>query len=472
MNSTGRQEKAPNFGEALAVLLTCIVILVGGILVFGIDTPIVILLSTIVFTVFGVIKGIPYAELQRSMLKAMSSSGQILVMLTLVGALVGAMMAAGTIPYMIDLGLRSIRPSIFLPLAVVFGAIISSSTGSAISSMFTIGVAFMGIAEGLGVPGGITAGAVLCGAYFGDKNSPVSSFAAFDSAVSHVELNKYLKNALYTTIPATVGSIIIFFIMGLRYAGSGMDRGAIAEITGGLGEAFRLSPICLLPLLVMVGLMLLKLPSLPAIALGALTAAVISVAYQGMSIHDAMAVMVNGYRTDSTMEFVVTMANRGGMLSMAYIIICIMLAMCMGGVIGRIGIMEVIVGKLDRLVSNRKSLIISTVGMSFAGHYATAQVIPAALLAANVFEKKYEEQGVDKAVMARSIADGALVSCPIVPWDPDGICAQQAFGLSTAAFAPFYLVMWLTLLMDVISALTGFGVVEHDYRKDPGDRSE
>ena len=145
---------------------------------------------------------------------------------------------------------------------------------------------------------------------------------------------------------------------------------------------------------------------------------------------------------------------------MASIIICIMLAMCMGGVIEKIGIMEVIVSRCDRLVSNRKSLILSTVFMGIAAHYATAQVIPAALLSANVFEKKYDEQGLDRSVMARSIADGSLVSCPIVPWDPDCICAQQAFGLSTGAFAPFYLVMWLTILMDVISAFTGFGLAE------------
>ena len=467
MSEKVRQEKAPSFGEALAVLLICVFILVGGILIFKLDTAIVILLSTIVFTVFGVLKGISYKEMHKSMMSGMSSVSGILVMLTMVGALVGAMMAAGTIPYIIYIGLRSIRPSIFLPLTVFFCCILSACTGSAISVMFTLGVAFMGIAEGMGVPAAMTAGAVLCGAYFGDKQSPVSAFAAFASAIAHVDHSRNLKHMLYTTIPATVGSMVLFFFLGLKYARINMSTQLVTSITDGLGDAFRLSPICLIPLAVMIILIVLKLPSVPAIALGAVTASAIAVLYQGVSFHDAMGIMFNGYRTESTMEFIVTMANRGGMLSMAPTIICIMLATCMGGVIGRINIMEAIMSKFHALVSNRKSLVLSTVFLGFASHYATAQVMPACILIANVFEKYYEEQGLDKTMMARALSDGTLLSCPIVPWDPDGICAKLAFGVSALAFAPFYLVIWLSMLMEAICVFTGFGMKEYDYSKDP-----
>lgn len=458
MHEEKSPEKIPGFGEAVIVLIICTIVLVGGILLFGFDTPIVLLLTTIILSLFGVTNKIPYKEIQTSMLEALGSAVHVLVLLTLVGGLVGTMMAAGTIPYIIDTGLKLIRPVIFLPLTVVLCSILSSCTGSAISVMFTMGVACMGIAKGLGIPLPITAGAVLSGAYFGDKQSPVSGFAAFAASISHTDHTKHLKNMLYTTIPATLSAMVVFFILGLGYGKAPMSTDIIEYISGSLNESFKLSPIAILPLLVMIVLILFKMPSLPAIAFGSLTAVAVAVLYQGVSLTDAMAIMVNGYRTTSTVDFVITMANRGGMISMAHTIICISLSLCMGGAINRTHVMDVIIERLKTLISNPKGLVITTVFTAFLSHYATAQVMPASILTANVFEKEYDKQGVDRSMLSRSISDGALVSCPIVPWDPDGICAIQALEIPTLTFAPYYLVMWFTLLFAVLSAVTGIGL--------------
>ena len=462
-----RQERLPRFGESLAVLIVCILVLVGGILLFDMDTAVALLFATIVLSLFGIKNGIPYKEIQASMIKSLGRTSQVLVILILVGALVGAMMAAGTIPYIIDIGLKSIRPIIFLPLVVFFCSILSFCTGSSISVMFTLGVAFLGIAKGIGVPQPITAGAVLCGAYFGDKQSPLSSFVAFSSSLCRVDLFKHIKNELYTTIPATLGSMIIFFVMGLKYSGADSTGGLAESISIGLNDAFNLSAVTLVPLAVLMGLILLKVPALPAIAFGAISASIVAVIYQGIPLSDAMSIMVHGYRTTSTMEFVVTMANRGGMLSMAGTIITIALALCMGGAMMRVKLMDVVMSRFASLFSKPRSLVIATVFTAFFGHYLMAQVMPAALLTANAFSKKYEDLGVDKCVLSRSISDGALLSCPIVPWDPDGVCAMQAFGLATIAFAPYYFFIWITLLAACVCAITGFGIKHYDYALDP-----
>ena len=180
--------------SASAVLGICILTLVGGILVFQLDTAIALLLATLIIVLYGIKNGIPYLDIQKHMMDTLAGVINVLVYIALIGALIGAFMSAGTIPYIICVGLKMISPGIFLPLTLIMCSVVSLCTGSGMSSTCTVGVAFIGIAEGMGISLPLTAAAVACGAYLGDKQSPVSGFAAFTSGICQVEILKHCKS--------------------------------------------------------------------------------------------------------------------------------------------------------------------------------------------------------------------------------------------------------------------------------------
>ena len=457
-NLETRQEKYPGMVSASIALLLCIGVLIGGILIFNVDTAVALLAATVVLIFYGMKNGIKYAELQDCMTKNIAEAANILIYIALIGALVGSFMAAGTIPYIICLGLKLISPLIFLPLTVIMCGVVSMCTGSGMSSTFTVGVAFMGIAEGMGISPVMTAGAVACGAYLGDKQSPVSGFAAFVSGISRVELMKHCKDMAYTTFPALLGTLAIFFVLGMRYRSLDISTENIDRIIDGFEGVFNFSVITLIPLAVIMLLIMAKVPSMPAIALGIIAAVAVAIAYQQDSAVYVLDVLMNGYDLKAGPEFVAEIVNRGGMISMASTLIVIMMALCMGGVLDRTHIMEVVAGKLASRISNTRSLIVSTVFLTIFSHYATSHSLSASVLTVNALEKKYEELGLDKSMMSRSISDGAVTLSPVVPWCPDAIVCAQALGVATLTYAPYYFMIYLTVIMAVVCACTGIGI--------------
>ena len=251
--------------SASAVLGICILTLVGGILVFQLDTAIALLLATLIIVLYGIKNGIPYLDIQKHMMDTLAGVINVLVYIALIGALIGAFMSAGTIPYIICVGLKMISPGIFLPLTLIMCSVVSLCTGSGMSSTCTVGVAFIGIAEGMGISLPLTAAAVACGAYLGDKQSPVSGFAAFTSGICQVEILKHCKSMLFTTVPAFLLSLMIFSILGCSYRDLSLDGEKISTLTNGLESAFHFSPVTILPLILILVLIMLRIPSLPAI---------------------------------------------------------------------------------------------------------------------------------------------------------------------------------------------------------------
>lgn len=459
-----KQERMPGLASAATVLGLCILTLIGGILVFHMDTAVALLLATLIIVLYGIRNGIPYLELQEHMMHTLAGVVNVLVYITLIGALVGAFMSAGTIPYIICVGLKLISPGIFLPLTLIMCSIVSLCTGSGMSSTCTVGVAFVGIAEGMGVSLPLTAAAVACGAYLGDKQSPVSGFAAFTSGLCQVEIMKHCKSMLFTTAPAFVASLAAFSLLGIQYRDLSLDADKIDSLTGGLESAFRFSPVTILPLLLILVLIMMRIPSLPAIVLGTFAAVAVAIFYQGIGIQQALDTLMNGFHVDSELTFVQEIADRGGMMSMASTLLVIMMALCMGGAMDRTHIVEIVAGKLADSVKNKRQLIICTVFLTIFGHIATSHSLSSAVISKNALEKKYDELGVDRAVLSRSISDGAVVLSPIVPWCPDAMVCAQALGVATLTYAPCYFMIYFTILAAIVCAFTGIGTQFHKGR--------
>lgn len=453
-----RREKIPGLASAAIALVLCIAMLIGGILVFQMDTAIALLLATLVIVLYGIKNGIPYLELQKHMMDTLAGVINVLVYIALIGALVGSFMAAGTIPYIICVGLKLISPGIFLPLTFIMCSVVSLCTGSGMSSTCTVGVAFIGIAEGMGISPVLTAAAVACGAYVGDKQSPVSGFAAFTAGICHVEPMKHCRSMLFTTTPAFLVSLVAFYILGFSYRHLSLDAENIMDLTRGLESAFHFSPVTILPLLLILVLIMLRIPSVPSIVLGIFASAAVAIFYQGIGVQQAFDALMNGFQVDSELQFVQEIANRGGMMSMASTLLVIMMALCMGGAMDRTHIVEIVAGKLADAVKNQRQLVISTVFLTLFSHIATSHSLSSAVISVNALEKKYDELGVDRAVLSRSISDGSVVFSPILPWCSDAMVCAQTLGVATLAYAPYYFMIYFTVLAAIVCAITGIGI--------------
>lgn len=457
------------FMSSVIVFIICVSVIMVGILVLGLDAHIPLLFATAIAIVYGVILHIPIADMEQLMVKTAAESMNAMLIILIIGTLIGSWMASGTVPYIVYVGLELVNPSWFLAFVAIMCAVLSSITGSSWTTCGTIGVAFIGISVGLGIPLGMTAGAVAAGAYFGDKQSPISDFAIFASGVTRVNIYKHCKNMLYTTGPAIVISVIIYFILGMRFTGAEMDTTQIDIIRNGLADCYQFSPVVLIPLVVLIGTILLKMPATASLFFGMLSAVIIAIVYQGVEPGAVLKVLYGGFTVESEVAEVVRICNRGGMGAMLYTLALMICSLSMAGVFERTKMLLKIVDKLESVIRGRVGLIVTTLVTGVGMSYFACDPYIAAIIPVKAYEKKYEAMGLDRCVLSRTISDGGVNFCPIVPWGSSGVYTSQALGVPVGQYIGYYFIGPLTCLMAVVCAFTGWGIKTHDYSQDQKD---
>ena len=302
--------------QAGLMLLVGIAVIIVGLLVMKLNNRIVLALDGVIMCLMAWCFGIPYAELQQGIKETVSSMIVAILILLAVGVLVGTWMASGTVPVMIYYGMKVLTPGLFLPVVCILCTLMSTMAGTSWGTLATVGVACMGVAQGLGVPLPAAAGAVCTGAFFGDKVSPLSDSPVITATVCEVPLMEGIRHALISTGPAYLTSLVFYFVYGLRYSGGSVGGEVYEDILSTVSAEFWLSPVLLLPVLVVVVLILMKKPTIPAFIAGIAAGAVMAMLCQGVSLHDILTVMYSGFSADTGSDVVNSMLNRGGFTSM------------------------------------------------------------------------------------------------------------------------------------------------------------
>lgn len=302
--------------QAGLMLLVGIAVIIVGLLVMKLNNRIVLALDGVTMCLMAWCFGIPYAELQQGIKETVSSMIVAILILLAVGVLVGTWMASGTVPVMIYYGMKVLTPGLFLPVVCIHCTLMSTMAGTSWGTLATVGVACMGVAQGLGVPLPAAAGAVCTGAFFGDKVSPLSDSPVITATVCEVPLMDGIRHALISTGPAYLISLVFCFVYGLRYSGGSVGGEVYEDILSTVSAEFWLSPVLLLPVLVVVVLILMKKPTIPTFIAGIAAGAVMAMLCQGVSLHDILTVMYSGFSADTGSDVVNSMLNRGGFTSM------------------------------------------------------------------------------------------------------------------------------------------------------------
>jgi len=440
-----------SFRESAAILGISIIILLSALFGAKAEPHLAILSSLIFVSGYAVYRGVKFEDVEHHMIQGIREAIKPILIMLLVGMTIAVWMMSGAVPTLLHFGLSTLSATWFAPSALLIAMVVSTFTGSSFTTIGTVGVALMGIAIALGVNPALAAGAIISGACFGDKMSPLSDTTNFAPGIVNVSVFDHIRFMMGTTIPAITITFILFFIFG-RSSGT-VDSSAVQTTQQELARLFDLSPWTLLsPLLVMV-LALRKMPVIPTLVAGVLSGLLLTGLVQGnWNISNWMAVIQNGLKLESSSETVTAIITKGGLQSMMWSVSLVMLALAFGGVLRGIGVIDVVI---ERTVSRlkRDGSIISSVALSSIGvNLMAGEQYLSILLPGQAFKKIFEERQIDPRFLSRSLEDGGTLVNPLIPWGVSGAFFASTLGVPVTEYVPFAFFLLLSPLFTFLLA--------------------
>ena len=456
--------------EALLPVFVLVGMLAYNVFVFGDDAlsgsnQFILLLGGAVAAAVGYFNKVSYKQLMAEVAENIKSTSDALLILLMVGALAGTWLISGIIPSMIYYGLQILNPTIFLAATVIICAIISIATGSSWTTAATVGIALIGIGDALGISSGMTAGAVLSGAYFGDKMSPLSDTTNLAPAMAGGELFSHIRYMAITTVPTIVVTLLVFIILGFTINTSG--EADTTAILGSINEAFNISGWLFLVPIIVILLILKKTPPLLALLVGTLLGGIAAIiaqpeivmsitnaenltfqsAYQG--VMQALTVDVAIETSNTELNDLFASSGMSGMLGTIWLIIC---AMVFGGIMDGIGALAKISSALLKLASSIFGLFASTVTTCLALNVTASDQYLALVVPGKMFKKAYEDKGLAPENLSRTLEDSGTVTSALVPWNTCGAYHSGVLGVGVGEYFVYAIFNWLSPFMTLLFA--------------------
>jgi NhaC family Na+:H+ antiporter len=397
----------------------------------------------------------PWKDLSAGMVEGIRSGLPAMLVLMVVGMLVGVWIAAGVVPVMIQYGLMLLSPAWFLVASCVICAVVALATGSSWSTAATVGLALVGVGAALDVNPGMTAGAIISGAYFGDKMSPLSDTTNLAPAAAGSELFEHIRHMLYTTVPALLISLVGFAVLGqLGGSDAPTDSAEVAAIQAGIEAGFSLSPLLLLPPVVVLLLVIRKVPALPALLAGTLVAAALGMALQGASVGDMAAAAYSGFESKSGVESVDKLLSRGGMNGMMETIGLIVCALAFAGVMESSGMLDSLARAVLSKARSPGALVGATALSAIGLNILASDQYIAIIVPGRMYRTAYLELRLHPKNLSRALEDSGTMTSPLVPWNTCGAYMASVLGVPTVAYLPFAFMNLLTPLLTVLYGFT------------------
>jgi NhaC family Na+:H+ antiporter len=445
--------------EAVLPVVVLIVMIRESLVRFEGTAHIPLLLAAAVAALVGLRIGHRWASIEAGIIEGISIGLKAILILMVIGMLIGTWIASGIVPILIYHGLKILHPSFFLVAACVVCCIVSFSTGSSWTTAGTVGIALVGVGQGLGVPLPMVAGAIVSGAYFGDKLSPLSDTTNLAPAVAGSELFEHVRYMLYTTVPSLVIALVIYAVLGWRSAGPGdVSEEGVTLIRQTLNGNFDLNPILLLPPLLVILLVALRLPALPSLLGGMLLGAILAVAIQGAAVKDVLAAAQTGFVARTGVEGVDQLLTRGGLESMLPTVSLILCALTFGGVMERTGLLSALANGILRLARGVGGLVSATVVTCLGMNVLAPDQYLSIIVPGRMYREAYERQGLHPKLLSRTLEDAGTLTSPLVPWNTCGAFMSTTLGVSALAYLPYAFLNLLNPVIAIVMALVGWKI--------------
>jgi Na+:H+ antiporter, NhaC family len=474
-----RHVRAPSVVDAAVPLVALVVLIGGSLALFGLaalDGPIqVALVVCAMIAALVVLKnGHRWDEVQAASQRALTSITSAVFILLAVGALIGAWNLSGTIPTLVYYGIQALSPTWYYAATALICGVVAMSIGSSWTTAGTIGVGLVGIALMLGLSPGITAGAVISGAYLGDKLSPLSETTVLTAQLAEVDVYEHIKRQAWTSLPAFGLAVVLFGLIGLFWGPAPTDAGDTASELTALGDIYWITPLNLLPLVLLAVLSIRKVPASLALMASALFAGVLAVFTQ----HDVVRAFVadpgldqvrtgikavwqalaTGFSIDSGLGDVDRLLSRGGMDSMLLTLWLIIGAVTFGTVLEEFGLINRLIGPMIRAAESTGRLFAAVFATAFGLNVVAGDQYIALVLPSKVFRAEFARRGLAPTNLSRLAADSGTVTSPLVPWNSCGAFMSAALGVSTLLYLPFCFFNIASPLLSVVYGFTGFRI--------------
>ena len=484
-----REHKTPALWQALLSFAGLVVVMAVGIIKFEVDPHIPMFIGVIIAAVMAMVLGYNWAEIEKMMVDGISKAMQSLLILAIVGMMIGTWLMAGTIPTMIYYGLKLLSPKVFLIATVLICSITSLATGTSWGTMGTMGLALIGIGQGLGMPVGPTAGAVLAGAYFGDKLSPLSDTTNLAPAMAGTDVFTHVKYMLKSTLVAYGAALIFFGVYGFMHASGGnVDASQAAVIMEGIKNTFHISPVLLLPPLVVILAIALKVPAIPGITLGMLVAAVMApfaqtdlaifssdleLLHNGVNLGDLLSAALNGFFCNTKVEAINSLLTTGGLMNMSSSILMTIIAMMFGGIMEGSGQLAVIINTVSGRIRSDAGMIAATEVTCVLSNTVMPEQYISILVPGRMYAPAYRERGIHPKSLSNALESAGTVTSCLIPWNTCGLFIAKTLGVTAAVYAPWAVFNYTMPVICLIMAFMGITVTkmtpEEQARADAGE---
>ena len=474
--------KTPTMLDVITPILLLIIMLSFSVYLYGDDSSyganqIALILSACIAAIVGIKNGYKWKDIESGIVKGIGMGMSAILILLAVGALIGTLIMSGTVPAMIYYGLNILSPSIFYFATCIICAIAALSIGSSWTVAGTLGVALMGIATGLGLSPSITAGAVISGAYFGDKMSPLSDTTNLAPAIAGTDLFTHIKHMLWTTGPSLVIALVMFLFIGLTTEISGNAQG-LELIQTTLQNTFNISIVSFIPIIVIFILAYNKVPAFPTILIGALLAGLFSAILQPQIVKNFVdqpelstsLVMISGIWTalhsgfvlESGVEIVDDLLTRGGMASMLNTIWLVICALTFGAVLETTNLLKKLVESVLSLANSTGSLIITTIATCIGVNIIAADQYISIVLPGRMYRAEFARKKLAARNLSRTLEDSGTITSPLIPWNTCGAYMSASLGVATFSYLPFCFFNIVNPIIAIIYAIFNIKIVKNN----------
>ncbi len=452
---TPKTPKKPSFAVALIPLLAMGTLLGVGYGIYRIRPQVLLVSAAFLTGCLGFLLKFRWEDMQRGIVDSIHKAMPAILIMLCVGILIGSWIACGTIPMIIFYGLKLISPQYFLFTACLVCSITSLATGTSWGTIGTLGVAFIGIAMGLGIPLGPAAGAVVAGAYFGDKMSPFSDVTNLAPVAAGSNLFDHIKHMLWSAVPAWLLGLLVYFFIGLRYKSQAVESETVSLVLKTLRENFRFHVLLLLPLVVVFYFAFTKKPTIPGMLLSSLIAGALAVIFQKASVTAVATAMNSGYQGQTGVEAVDRLISKGGMMSMMETQLVAFTAFSFGGIMQRTGMLAVVLDRVMVFANKIWSIVVTTVVSAIVTAMVTGSSYLSMIIPGELLAPIYRKKGLAAKNLSRIIEESGAIIVPLIPWSMAGVYITGTIGVPTFSYFPWAVMNYAAVVILIIFGFTG-----------------
>ncbi|HHO5880189.1 TPA: Na+/H+ antiporter NhaC [Staphylococcus aureus] len=455
-------KRKPTFLESISTMIVMVIVVVTGFVFFDIPIQVLLIIASAYATWIAKRVGLTWQDLEKGIAERLNTAMPAILIILAVGIIVGSWMFSGTVPALIYYGLDLLNPSYFLISAFFISAVTSVATGTAWGSASTAGIALISIGNQLGIPPGMAAGAIIAGAVFGDKMSPLSDTTNLAVLVTKVNIFKHIHSMMWTTIPVSIIGLLVWFIAGFQFKGHSNDK-QIQTLLSELAQIYQINIWVWVPLIVIIVCLLFKMATVPAMLISSFSAIIVGTFNHHFKMTDGFKATFSGFNESMIHQShisssVKSLLEQGGMMSMTQILVTIFCGYAFAGIVEKAGCLEVLLTTISKGIHSVGSLICITVicciALVFAAGVASIVIIMVGVLMKDLFEK-YQ---VSRSVLSRTLEDSSTMVLPLIPWGTSGIYYTNQLHVSVEEFFIWTVPCYLCAIIAIIYGFTGIGI--------------